>query len=187
VRTEEWTLTADGPAAGPLYLANGYLGSSLDVWGGVLLHSAAAPTYLRGVYDASSTDGIDRLVELPSWTALQYDAPVEIVEYRRTLDLHRAVLCTELLLQAERGRLRIVQTAFLSRADRHAAVVRLELQPEFSGELSVRATLAGRPGPAFVVQETAATVAGFSSCNCRSRAARQWMSQLGNFLSKSQR
>jgi trehalose/maltose hydrolase-like predicted phosphorylase len=142
---DAWILTATEPAAGRLYLANGYLSCAAAWDGGLLMESAADPCYLRGVYNDSVGDGVDRLAVLPAWNRLRYGAPGQVREYRRTLDLRRGLLRTTILLEEARGQMLLEQEVFASRADQHQAAIRLRLTPDFDGDLTVLAALDAPP------------------------------------------
>jgi trehalose/maltose hydrolase-like predicted phosphorylase len=143
---DSWVLTASEPPAGLLYLANGYLGTSVRWDGGLLFDSEASPCYIRGVYNGTGQDGIDRLADIPCWNLLRYDAPATVREYKRELDLRRGVLRTSFLLEEARGCLRLRHTLLLSRADQHQAVIRVAITPEFDGVITCYSSLAVRTG-----------------------------------------
>lgn len=138
---ESWILTAREPRAEPLYLANGYMGTSLDFAGGTLLESGPAPCYVRGVYTVGGPDAIDRLALLPAWNLFRYGHPAKIEQYERRLDLRHGVLHTEMTLREERGTVRLAGEILMSRADQHQAAVQLTIQPSFEGEINLLASL----------------------------------------------
>lgn len=138
---DPWILTATAPHAGRLYLANGYLSTALTWSGGVLFESERSPCYIRGVYNDTGPGGVDRLASVPSWSQLHYGVAALVIEYRRELDLRDGTCRTCFVLQEERGRVRIEETVFASRADRHQAAVHMKIRPEFGGAIGVQATL----------------------------------------------
>ncbi|MGH2408839.1 MAG: hypothetical protein ACRDGS_00580, partial [Chloroflexota bacterium] len=138
-----WVLTATEPVEEPLYLANGYLGASLDATGGALWGSTGSACYVRGVYDDSGPGKVDRLVAIPCWHRLFYDSPATIISYRRDLNLRTGTLQTDFLLEEQRGMVHVRQTVLISRWDRHQAVIRIEVRPEFHGEIRLRSVLRG--------------------------------------------
>jgi trehalose/maltose hydrolase-like predicted phosphorylase len=137
---DPWLLVASEPDNPPLYLANGYLGTSLGWDSGLLAASEPAPCYIRGVYDRGTGD-IDHLANIPCWNLLKYGAPSTVREYRRELDLRRGFLQTDLLIEEARGLLRVASTMFLSRSDPHAAAIRIRVVPAFDGEISFLSSL----------------------------------------------
>jgi hypothetical protein len=93
---EPWILSAYQPHAEHLYLANGYMGTSLDFAGGMLFESRPAPCHVRGVYTVGGPDRIDRLAVLPAWNLFRYGHPSRVERYFRRLDLRRGLLRTKL-------------------------------------------------------------------------------------------
>jgi trehalose/maltose hydrolase-like predicted phosphorylase len=138
---DSWTLASDQPSDHNVYLTNGYLSSAIP-WSSGLVDQSASPCYLRGVYDDSGTDGIDRLALLPNWNEVRYGRPVTLRGYGRELDLRRGLLTTRLDLQEERGAVQIEQQLFASRADPHLAMIQLRLSPDFDGEIQLQRALA---------------------------------------------
>ena len=134
---ESWILSAYEPRTEPLYLANGYMGTSLDFSGGMLFESTPAPCYVRGVYTVGGPDRIDRLAALPAWNQFRYGHPSRVESYVRRLDLRRGVLRTELTLREDRGGVKLVGEIHMSRADRHAAAVHLTVESSFDGEIQL--------------------------------------------------
>ena len=138
---ESWCLVAHEPRTEPLYLANGYMGTSLDFAGGMLFESGPAPCYVRGVYTVGGPDGIDRLAVLPAWNLFRYGHPSKVVRYERRLDLRRGILRTEMTLREQRGEVRLVGEILMSRADQHQGAVHLTVEPAFDGEIQLVAGL----------------------------------------------
>lgn len=153
---ESWVLSAREPRIEHIYLANGYLGTSLDFAGGMLFESGPAPCYVRGIYTCGGPDNIDRLAVLPAWNLFRYGHPAKIERYERRLDLRRGLLRTELLLREERGPVRLVGEIVMSRADRHQAAVHLTVKPSFDGEIRLLAGLEAPIGGDATVQEVSA-------------------------------
>lgn len=143
--TDGWTLTATEPTPELLYLANGYLGTSLSWDCGLLTEQEESPCYIRGVYDNRGPGGVDRLAEIPCWHRIRYGTEARLTAYSRSLDLRHGTLRTTLELAEERGTLALEHTIFLSRADPHIAAVRIEVTPGFDGDLAFTLRLA--PGP----------------------------------------
>lgn len=139
--TNPWILTSPAPTDNLLYLANGYMSTSLTWSGGVLYESEASPCYVRGVYNDSGSGGIDRLVVVPRWSQVRYGAPGVLKEYQRELDLRHGCVRTSLVIEEQRGRIHIEQTVFVSRADQHLGIVHTIVQPEFDGDVTFVAGL----------------------------------------------
>lgn len=134
---DPWTLISTEPAGGRLYLANGYMSTALPWAGGVLFESESSPCYIRGVYNDSGPGGIDRLVAVPCWNQIRYGAHGHLRDYRRELDLRRALVRTSLMLQEERGSVWIDQTMLVSRADQHQAAIQMVIRTDFDGEITM--------------------------------------------------
>lgn len=143
--TDGWTLTATEPTPELLYLANGYLGTSLSWDCGLLSERAESPCYIRGVYDNRGPGGVDRLAEIPCWHWVRYGTETRLTAYSRSLDLRHGTLHTTLELEEDRGSLTLQHTIFISRADPHIAAVRIQVTPRFDGDLHF--TLAVAPAP----------------------------------------
>ncbi|HZT96066.1 MAG TPA: hypothetical protein VFB34_04430, partial [Chloroflexota bacterium] len=152
VELDGWLLTALEPRSEPLYLANGYLGTSLDWTGGCLPDAPPSPCFLRGVYTDPGDGGVDRLAGIPSWNRLAYSQPVRLTGYRRDLDLYRGALHTQMRLEEERGAVQVHQTVIVSRSDPHLAAIRLTVTPSFSGPIDCRAMLARPVGTGLELQ-----------------------------------
>jgi trehalose/maltose hydrolase-like predicted phosphorylase len=134
---ESWILSTHEPRTEHVYLANGYMGTSLDFAGGMLFESGPAPCYVRGVYTAGGPDIIDRLAVLPAWNGFRYGHPSKLERYCRRLDLRHGILRTEMTLREERGEVCLAGEILMSRADRHQAAVHLTIVPSFDGEVQL--------------------------------------------------
>lgn len=115
-------------------------------------------TYAAGLYDRAVTRVADRdvenedLVALPDWLPLGWridDGPwfgiddAEVLAYRQTLDLRRAVLGRELRVRDREGRTtRVRQRRIVSLADPHLGALETTLTAEdWDGRLTVRSTV----------------------------------------------
>jgi trehalose/maltose hydrolase-like predicted phosphorylase len=133
---DSWILTATEPTDGTVYLANGYLGTTLPWDAGLLAQSEPAPCYVRGLYVSGGTDGIDRLAHIPCWYHLRYGAPASVLAYRRDLDLRHGIVRTTITLREARGEVRIEHSILFSRTDRYLAAMQVTVTPEFDGEIT---------------------------------------------------
>ncbi|MBI4491765.1 MAG: glycoside hydrolase family 65 protein [Chloroflexi bacterium] len=136
-----------------LTISNGYLGTrgSLEE----VTESSKPATFLAGVFDVgSSGEGVTALVRAPDWTmvcASVEGEPLrlehgEVLELRRTLDLHRGLLLRRWRHRGPSGRVTRVETLrFVSLADRHLGVELVRLEPEnYTGQVRLESALDGR-------------------------------------------
>lgn len=162
---EGWTPKQEPSIEGALALVNGYLGTRAAVEEGSSVSTPA--TFISGVFDAA-TESVaqaaatpehqviaaptQELVVAPDWSRLRLivdGLPLEIEGYelldqRRTLDLHRGVLVREWRIRADGRTTRLRSLRCASLADRHVLVQLLELTPEdWSGSVTVEAIIAG--------------------------------------------
>lgn len=150
---DPWILSTDDPSAVPLYLANGYMGTSLDATAGFVHGSPATPCYIRGAYSDAGPGGVDCLATLPCWNRLHYAVPCRLLDYHRSLDLESGTLRTRFTIEEERGRVQVDHTIFVSRADQHAAAIRLVMVPDFDAPIAVEGGLeVGAPGDVLTEQ-----------------------------------
>jgi trehalose/maltose hydrolase-like predicted phosphorylase len=141
----QWVLASTEPSTVPLYLANGFLGTSLSWDAGILHLSKPSVCYVRGVYE-NGADGIDHLAEIPCWNLLRYGAAAFVREYRRELDLRHGILQTDMVLEEERGSLAVSCLIFLSRSDPYVGAARVRVVPTFDGQISFASGLSPAPG-----------------------------------------
>jgi trehalose/maltose hydrolase-like predicted phosphorylase len=117
-------------------------------------------TYAAGIYNRRTSEISGRLVDneclvnLPNWLVLTFridDGPwfdiadVDVLEYRQTLDLRRAVLFRRLRFRDAQGRTTTVaQRRFVDMHFRHACALESTIRAEdWSGRLAVRSALDG--------------------------------------------
>lgn len=163
-----WVLAADDYRVADYvsqpYLANGRIGTMLPATGqgyqgdlgptGWPLYTPRyAGSLLAGFYARSG--GMERIAALPTWSTLTLEvdgqrwAPgvpaSQVARWRQTLDLRRALVTTRAIWTPAPGKATaLTYEVFADRADQHVAVVRLEVTPRWSGQLSVESLLDGR-------------------------------------------
>ena len=143
-------------------VANGYLGTRGSLQEGVSLSRPA--TFVAGVYN--TVDGSSELVVAPDWARLRVfveGEPLaldrgEILTHGRTYDLSRGLALREWRHADPAGRVTHLRFArFASLADQHALVESVIVRPvDYSGRVSVEATLDGRVSNAGGVRHLAA-------------------------------
>lgn len=167
-----WLMTIEGwnPQQEPgieavLALVNGYGGTRAAIEEGS--SSSVPATFLNGVFDAATqevaqagaTPGFQviaaptpELVVAPDWSRLRIladDQPLtieraELIEQRRTLDLHHGVLLREWRLRHGDRTTRLRSLRFASLHDRHILAQVLEITPEnWEGQLTIEAIVEG--------------------------------------------
>lgn len=167
-----WLMTIEGwnPQQEPgieavLALVNGYGGTRAALEEGS--SSSVPATFLNGVFDAATQEVAQagatpdfqviaaptpELVVAPDWSRLHImadDQPLtiesaELIEQRRTLDLHRGVLLREWRLRHGDRTTRLRTLRFASLHDRHILAQVLEVTPEnWSGQLTIEAIVEG--------------------------------------------
>lgn len=148
-----------------LALVNGYAGTRAAIEEGS--SSSLPATFLNGVFDATTQQVAQagatpdfqviaaptpELVVAPDWSRLRMladDQPLriesaELIEQRRTLDLHRGVLLREWRLRHGDRTTRLRSLRFASLHDRHIWAQALEITPEdWSGQLTIEALVEG--------------------------------------------
>jgi protein-glucosylgalactosylhydroxylysine glucosidase len=135
------------------YLGNGYLGIATSRPG-----TTPVPSYMAGVYDHGRGD-IPRIANLPAWNEINVfnglhwlnEVPVDsehIRSFHQVLNMYDGILTTSYQwVEGERD-IRMSVQAFVSRNQRNCAVIRLTIQPRFSGRLKVSLPLQAWPAPA---------------------------------------
>lgn len=167
-----WHMTIEGwnPQQEPgieavLALVNGYGGTRAAIEEGS--SSSVPATFLNGVFDAATREVAQagatpdfqviaaptpELVVAPDWSRLRIladDQPLtietgELIEQRRTLDLHRGVLLREWRLRHGERTTRLRSLRFASLHDRHVLAQVLEITPEnWEGKLTIEAIVEG--------------------------------------------
>lgn len=148
-----------------LALVNGYGGTRAAIEEGS--SNSLPATFLNGVFDAATQEVAQagatpdfqviaaptpELVVAPDWSRLRIladDQPLliesgELIEQRRTLDLHRGVLLREWRLRHGDRVTRLRSLRFASLHDRHILAQALEITPEnWSGQLMIEAIVEG--------------------------------------------
>ena len=133
------------------YLGNGYFSVLTSQWG-----SKPEYSYMVRLYD-HAPDDVPRLATLPAWNEVNVyngrtwlnDAPLcndTLRSFRQTLDMYNGSFHTRYNWTDERVTSIAIDT-FISRSDRHLAVVRLTVTPRYSGPIKVALPLHGWPAP----------------------------------------
>ncbi len=165
MQIDGWNTAQEPSIEAVIALVNGYGGTRAAVEEG---SSASTPaTFVNGVFDAATAlvaqaaaradfqviaAPTPELVVAPNWSRVRIaadGAPVtlddaELIEQRRTLDMHRGVLVREWRVRSGGNTTRLRSLRCASLADRHVLVQVLEITPEdWSGSLVVDAIVDG--------------------------------------------
>lgn len=162
-----WTLTYDSydpenekHQEALLTVGNGYMGCR-----GAAEESSSNPnhypgTYIAGIYNRLKTRVEDRDVEnedfvnVPNWTNITFRPDggewldldkVEMLSFRRTLDMRRGLLLRDIRVKHPDGKIsRVESTRLVSMAQRHLCAIRYCITPEnYEGSITVRSGLDG--------------------------------------------
>jgi trehalose/maltose hydrolase-like predicted phosphorylase len=135
------------------YLGNGYLSIATSRLG-----NGPEQSYMAGVYDQGIGD-IPRIANLPAWNEINVsnglrwlnDVPIDsehIRSFHQVLNMYDGILNTSYHWVEGERHVRVSVQAFVSRNQRNCAVIRLTIQPQFSGRLKVSFPLQAWPTPA---------------------------------------
>ena len=162
----------------PAYVGNGYLGTRVPAEGeGYETAPVATETHVAGLYDQTADSRGVPLppgevtampIAAPQWSGLEYDdgsgtwstQTGRVLRYRQTLDLRAGIMTTRVTWRGRSGHVTDLRyDLYVSRARLHIGVVRLQLTPHWTGDVTVRdvlgpggATLAGGAQPIPLVQ-----------------------------------
>jgi trehalose/maltose hydrolase-like predicted phosphorylase len=136
----------------PSFLGNGYLSLSTS-----LLGTTPGQSYITGLYDHGEGD-VPRIAELPAWNEIDIfdgchwlnETPVDSIHlssFHQELNMYDAVLSTTYVWRCDDHSLNVHVKTFISREKRNCAVIRLILQPRFSGRLKISFPLQARVRP----------------------------------------
>src|SRR2546422_7366228 len=134
--------------ADPTYRTPAFIGNGAFSLVAAPLGTTRALSFAAGVYDHAPGD-VPRIAALPAWNEIDVSdgdgwlndvAPDTTVlqAYRQTLDLYDGTLRTTYDWVHGAKRTTIEITTFVSRADPHLAVVRLQLVPRYQGRVTLR-------------------------------------------------
>src|SRR5256886_6251302 len=134
--------------ADPTYRTPAFIGNGAFSVVASLLGTTRALSFAAGVYDHASGD-VPRIAALPAWNEIDASdgdgwlndvAPDTTVlqAYRQTLDMYDGTLRTTYDWVHGAKRTTIEITTFVSRAEPHLAVVRLQLVPRYQGRVTLR-------------------------------------------------
>jgi protein-glucosylgalactosylhydroxylysine glucosidase len=147
-------LSADDPARTPSpYIGNGRLGVVIPALG-----IGPSFSFMTGTYEEAPTD-TPRIVTIPAWNAIQIsngtawldtsaaNTKGNVDAYRQVLDMRSGTAKTSYHWVSGDKRMSVRIETFVSRADPHLVVQRLEVAPQYTGKLGVRFALQGQPPP----------------------------------------
>jgi len=134
--------------ADPAYRTPAFIGNGAFSLVSSPLGTTRALSFAAGVYD-HTPDDVPRIAALPAWNEIDVSdgdgwlndvAPDTTVlqAYRQTLDMYDGTLRTTYDWVRGAKRTTIEITTFVSRADPHLAVVRLQLVPRYEGRVTLR-------------------------------------------------
>src|SRR5436853_5442923 len=141
----------------PTYRTPAFIGNGAFSLVASPLGTTRALSFAAGVYDHAADD-VPRIAALPAWNEIDVSdgdgwlndvAPDTTVlqAYRQTLDLYDGTLRTTYDWVHGAKRTTIEITTFVSRADPHLAVVRLQLVPRYQGRVTLKFPLREWPPP----------------------------------------
>jgi trehalose/maltose hydrolase-like predicted phosphorylase len=146
--------TSTGGSYAPTFTGNGYIGLRVPPAGqGYAGGSVPTEFTLAGFY-AQAPGQVQQRANLPAWSGLAFSDGAEgfslatgrVSGWRQQLDLHDGVITTTATWTAPDGHVTGLRyDVYTDRARPGAAVVRLELTPQWSGTATVTDTIDGTP------------------------------------------
>jgi trehalose/maltose hydrolase-like predicted phosphorylase len=144
--------TTDPARAPSAFVGNGRIGVVIPALG-----FGGGLSFIAGLYENAPGD-VPRIAAVPAWDAIAvYDgqrwldtaaiAGGAVQGYRQVVDMRKGTARTTYEWVSGGRRTGVAVETFVSRADSHLAIIRLDLTPRFSGRMQVRFGLAGRPAP----------------------------------------
>jgi trehalose/maltose hydrolase-like predicted phosphorylase len=140
---DAWVLSTDQPhTVDHRYapIANGLLGIRVNPDGDASGYRFGSVSYMHGVWERSTQPPFRReaIMDLPHWATLRFaegrlDPPRDFVattEHRQELDLRNGVVRTRRVVESVTGHLTIERETWLSRADKHVAVLAATLSAD---------------------------------------------------------
>ncbi|HEX2219960.1 MAG TPA: hypothetical protein VHG35_14240 [Gemmatimonadales bacterium] len=146
-------LTSTDPARDPSpFIGNGRIGVVIPALG-----LGGSLSFVAGLYENAPGD-VPRIAAVPAWNAIAVHdglrwldstaiATGAVQGYRQVVDMRSGTARTTYDWVNGGRRTTVGVETFVSLADSHLAVIRLDLTPRFSGRMQVRFGLAGRPAP----------------------------------------
>ncbi len=144
-------LTSTDPRRSPSpYIGNGRIGVVIPAMG-----IGAAPSYKAGLYEEGPQD-VPRIVAMPAWNAVRIfdgdnwlpaNPDSSVRSYSQSVDMRSGTARTTYEWTKSDKRIAVEVETFVSRADPHLAVIRLDIIPQQSGPVRVRFGLTGWPPP----------------------------------------
>jgi trehalose/maltose hydrolase-like predicted phosphorylase len=148
------TATTTGGNYAPTFTGNGYLGVRVPPTGqGYAGGSVPTESALAGFY-AQAPGQVQQRANLPTWSALTFSdggqdfslGTGQVSGWQQQLDLHTGVISTTATWTAPDGHVTSLRyDLFTDRARPDAAVVRLQLTPQWSGTATVTDLIDGTP------------------------------------------
>ncbi len=144
-------LTSSDPYRTPSpFIGNGRIGVVIPPMG-----IGASPSYKAGLYEEGPGD-VPRIVAMPAWTAVAIfdgqewipanpDASVQ--RYQQAVDMRTGTARTSYERVKGGRRISVQVGTFVSRADPHLALIRLNVTPQQPGAMRVRFGIIGWPAP----------------------------------------
>jgi trehalose/maltose hydrolase-like predicted phosphorylase len=143
--------TTDAARTPSPFIGNGHLGVVVPALG-----IGSSLSFMAGISENAPGD-VPRIVSIPAWTGisvfdgerwLKPDQTGSSVEaYTQVLDMRRGVVRTSYHWVNGSRRTSVQVQTFVSRADPHLGVIRLDVAPQYSGRIGVRFALVGQPPP----------------------------------------
>jgi trehalose/maltose hydrolase-like predicted phosphorylase len=146
--------TSTGGSYAPTFTGNGYIGLRVPPTGqGYAGGSVPTDFTLAGFY-AQAPGQVQQRANLPAWSGLAFAdggqdfslTAGQVSGWRQQIDLHDGVITTTATWTAPDGHVTGLRyDVYTDRARPHAAVIRLELTPRWSGTATVTDTIDGTP------------------------------------------
>jgi trehalose/maltose hydrolase-like predicted phosphorylase len=155
-RTGDYVLsaTSTGGSYAPTFTGNGYLGLRVPPAGQGYAGGTVPTDFTLAGFYAQAPGQVQQRADLPAWSGLAFGdggqdfslASGTVTGWRQQLDLHDGVLTTTATWTAPDGHVTGLRyDVFTDRARPHAAVVRLELTPRWTGTATVTDLIDGTP------------------------------------------
>jgi trehalose/maltose hydrolase-like predicted phosphorylase len=148
------SVTSTGGSYAPTFTGNGYIGLRVPPVGqGYAGGSVPTDFTLAGFY-AQAPGQVQQRADLPAWSGLAFGdggqdfslTAGQVSRWRQQIDLHTGVITTTATWTAPDGHVTGLRyDVYTDRARPHAAVVRLELTPRWTGTATVTDLIDGTP------------------------------------------
>ena len=148
------TATDTGPAYAPTFTGNGELGVRVPPTGqGYAAGTVPTQSELAGFY-AQPPGGIQQRANIPTWSTLTFSdggtafalSSGHTTDWRQSIDFRTGVITTTALWTAPDGHVTgLAYQVLADRASAHVGLVRLTLQPRWTGTAAVTDAIDGSP------------------------------------------